>query len=518
MYVRFQSFAHGLVWRAKRRMGEGALARRLGWRCEPAVWFEVEEFLAYFGDYPHPTGIQRVSLEIYAQLGAQGGRGGRIRFCRVARQGGGFEPVDLRTMLAAHGKGSSRAPPPSAPPPPPPPPQPSVPAAPRDRIGELIAAVRIRWLRHELTKFRGTLRRCRWFFGRMFPRLSAPRPRRPSRPVVPRASRPPVPKRLFRPGDVLVCLGASWAIPNHGALVAAAKRECGVKFMALIYDVLPVTHRRYFAPPLADAFAAWLVAVVGNADRLLAISRYTRRSLIELAAGAGAPLPPVAVLPLGAGFRRRQQPRLGAAARLPLALPERFVLFVSSFEPRKNHALLFRLWARLIERHGAEAVPELVLVGRRFAEFAAPALGLVGAAGVAGKIRLVPDLSDDALDEVYRRCLLTVYPSLVEGWGLPLAESLSHGKLCVASDRGSLPEVAGELVDYFDPADEAGALARIERAIFDAAYRQARERRIRAEYRPASWADCVRVLLREIDALAGVGAGQDQPDRSRLSG
>ncbi|MGD0025830.1 MAG: glycosyltransferase, partial [Xanthobacteraceae bacterium] len=101
-----------------------------------------------------------------------------------------------------------------------------------------------------------------------------------------------------------------------------------------------------------------------------------------------------------------------------------------------------------------------------------------------GKIVLMPGLSDAELRQAYRCCLFTVFPSLSEGWGLPIAESLMHGKFCVASNRTSIPEVGGSLIDYFDPSNDDDALAKIERLLLDPGYLTAREARLRAEYRP----------------------------------
>jgi glycosyltransferase involved in cell wall biosynthesis len=73
------------------------------------------------------------------------------------------------------------------------------------------------------------------------------------------------------------------------------------------------------------------------------------------------------------------------------------------------------------------------------------------------------------------RACFTVFPSLCEGWGLPIAESLAHGKFFVASNRTSIPEVGGDLIDYFDPSDDDDALAKIERLLFEPGYLAARE-------------------------------------------
>jgi glycosyltransferase involved in cell wall biosynthesis len=82
---------------------------------------------------------------------------------------------------------------------------------------------------------------------------------------------------------------------------------------------------------------------------------------------------------------------------------------------------------------------------------------------------------------------------------LPIAESLAHGKFCVASNHTSIPEAGGNLVDYFDPLDEDDALAKIERPLTDRAYLAAREAQLRAEYRPRTWEDCVRALMEALD-------------------
>jgi glycosyltransferase involved in cell wall biosynthesis len=124
-------------------------------------------------------------------------------------------------------------------------------------------------------------------------------------------------------------------------------------------------------------------------------------------------------------------------------------------------------------------------------------------------------LSDDAVAAAYRQCLITVFPSLMEGWGLPVEESLERGKFCVASDRGAIPEVGGDLVDYFDAASDDSAFVAIERAIFDPVYRSTREARIRAEFQPRSWADCAAALVAHLDhlyakpSLAEAAGGRD---------
>jgi glycosyltransferase involved in cell wall biosynthesis len=250
----------------------------------------------------------------------------------------------------------------------------------------------------------------------------------------------------------------------------------------------------------AVVFRYWVLGVLEHADLVLAVSNYSRLALAGYAKGQGVAVPPTEVIRLGTGFHTSDaaMPRRDIIGQLPSS----YALFVSTLEPRKNHRLLVRLWRRLIEQHGAAEVPSLVFVGQRGWMVEDLLAELAESRYLDGKIVLYSDLSDAELREIYRRCLFSVYPSVLEGFGLPVAESLEQGKLCVASRRAAIPEVGGDLVDYIDPDDEAGALAALERAVFDHAYRSAREAQIRSEYRPTTWTRCVEVLLEKLDRLS----------------
>jgi glycosyltransferase involved in cell wall biosynthesis len=225
------------------------------------------------------------------------------------------------------------------------------------------------------------------------------------------------------------------------------------------------------------------------------ISRHSHDALRALSPGIESPLPPVEVIELGTCL----SDRLDNGAQRTISLPERYVLFVSTIEIRKNHRLLVRVWRRLLERHGWDAVPTLLFAGRIGWLVEGLMAELAASRYLDGKIVHMADLSDRELRQAYRGCLFTIFPSLCEGWGLPIAESLAQGKACLASNRTSIPEVGDDLVDYFDPTDEADALAKVERLLFEPAYLAAREARVRTDYRPRTWADCVQSLIGKLD-------------------
>ena len=102
--------------------------------------------------------------------------------------------------------------------------------------------------------------------------------------------------------------------------------------------------------------------------------------------------------------------------------------------------------------------------------------------------------NDAQLGRLYDSALFTVYPSLYEGWGLPVAESLARGKICVASKATSIPEIAPELTDLCDPRDVDAWTAAVRRFAFDHETRRRREEQIRTEYRRTPWHETAAVI------------------------
>ena len=434
------------------------------------VWLEVEDFLQYFDDGAKPVGISRVQMELFTELRRLTGSGVDIRFCRLDRFSHRFKAVTYAELQRTFRD----------------PPLTYAPWLwPAASIKCLLALPK-RWLSDGMK-----------VIGRIFRAMVA---------TMDRPGRAPHGSVAFHPGDVLVCTGMSWVNSRYGKLVAAAKRRWGIGFLMLFHDIIPISHPEFSG--IVRRFRRWTDEMLRNADGLATQSRYSRDALLDHARKIGFGTPPVTILRLGALFARSASEPLASPYRF--SLPRPYVLFVSTIEIRKNHMLLVRVWKRLIARHGEAAVPALVFVGARgwlvkqlWAELAATRY-------LDGKVRIMSGLSDAELELCYRYCLLTAYPSFVEGWGLPVAESLLYGKLCIASNRSSLPEVGGPLADYFDPDDEESALAVFERAIFDRAYRESREAQIRRDYQAPSWVRCAETLLHAaLEASRSIAPGKD---------
>jgi glycosyltransferase involved in cell wall biosynthesis len=244
---------------------------------------------------------------------------------------------------------------------------------------------------------------------------------------------------------VFVSGSATYAPKRNKYLAGDASKDVTVSWMC--YDLIPLRHPEYTGDPVGshNLFKSWLDAALARGDRFICISEFVRNDLIAYAAEQGHEVSATAV-PLAHEFNGASGFHSSQAAQLA---NERFVLFVSSVNVRKNQFGLVKLWSKLYSEF-KEKLPALVLVGQpweaeRLFRF------LDGTGYLEGKVVHLANASDHDLAFLYENCDFTIFPSLYEGWGLPVGESLWMGKPCLSSNRTSLPEAGGPHVTYFDP-------------------------------------------------------------------
>src|ERR1022692_661297 len=138
-----------------------------------------------------------------------------------------------------------------------------------------------------------------------------------------------------------------------------------------------------------------------------------------------------------------------AAARDRYRLPERFILTVGAHRPHKNHGILVRALTAL------PADVSLVIVGYFDSSFPDPLPGLIAELGLASRVLLVPEVADELLPAVHRAASVFAFPSLAEGYGLPVLEAMASGVPVVASDIPVLSEVTGPAAVLVSPDDVA---------------------------------------------------------------
>ncbi len=200
---------------------------------------------------------------------------------------------------------------------------------------------------------------------------------------------------------------------------------------------------------------------VRAARRVIAISESTKRDLVRL---AHVPAERVDVVYPGLepDIRRVDDATALADFRRRNGLPEHFVLFVGTLEPRKNVAALVQAYA-ILRRRGVSS-HALVLAGSKGWRYQS-IMAAIEQSGVAGDIIMPGYVGRSDLPMLYSAASAFVYPSIYEGFGLPVLEAMACGAPVITSNVSSLPEVAGEAALLVDPNDSDGLATALERVI-----------------------------------------------------
>jgi glycosyltransferase involved in cell wall biosynthesis len=219
-----------------------------------------------------------------------------------------------------------------------------------------------------------------------------------------------------------------------------------------------------------------------RAQRLIAVSEFTRQELRRL---LGVPLERVAVVPNGVDprFRPETDPAVLAAFRARAGLPDRFILYLGTLEPRKNLPALLRGYARARQQGVRE--PLVIAGGRGWGD--TDLARLVEQLVLTDAVRLVGFVPMSEQPLWYNAATLFAYPSRYEGFGLPPLEAMACGTAVVTSDRSSLPEVVGDAGVLVDPDDPEALAAALVRLLGDDGRRQELGRRGQARARAFTW-------------------------------
>lgn len=297
---------------------------------------------------------------------------------------------------------------------------------------------------------------------------------------------------------VLVFLGAVW-ISDALMLAARDAHARGARCVYLLYDLTPVLETGHTAA-VNRLFERYLRLVTQTGSAVPAISQSSRTDYERYARARGWSAPPGRVTGLPCGLTPAQHGLSGQDEVSESPWPRPYALFVGTVEARKSHLLALRAWQRLIERHGAQNVPDLVCIGRLGWNADAFLDEYVATAGLDGKLSVLSTSVPDAeLARFYAHARFTVYPSSYEGWGLPVSESLAFGKVAVVAHNSSLPEAGGELASYFESGSIDDLVRVIERDGLDEQARTALEARIGIVFEDLTWQQVADTIAADID-------------------
>ncbi|MGD9884374.1 MAG: glycosyltransferase family 4 protein [Reyranella sp.] len=430
------------------------------------LWLDVDDFFYFAQRSARPTGIQRLTGEVYCAFAEQAPD--RVRFVTHNERPGLFKLIDWQEVHDTYRNMTSGS---AASPPAPPA------AAVEPQLADVATPTAPSSLMARLRS---------WMFP---PPPAMPQPEQPQPP--PAATRIEDLRDVGRAGDVLCALGAPWHDGNYATRVRELTGRTGMRFAMLVHDLIPLVRPEYFELGRGPEFGKVMRETLPLADAILTNSRSTARDVAAWTAGQGIALKcqPRAV-PIGTGFARPQPGSLPE----PLS-PGGFVLFVSTIETRKNHQQAFRVWCRMLRDLPRETVPTLVFAGSVGWMVDDLMKAIEATRWLDGKLVFIRSPDDATLSALYRDCRFTLFLSHYEGWGLPVSDSLSFGKICVSSDRTSMPEAGGPFCLYVDPDDTTGAYQAIRRLIEHPDELARLEHRLRTDFAPVGWSATADAIL-----------------------
>lgn len=290
---------------------------------------------------------------------------------------------------------------------------------------------------------------------------------------------PDTPPINFSAQDTLLVMGKPWDHPSFIETVRREKPNKNYKVIQVVYDLIPVFFPHLFGLPLFKPYTKHMFETAALSDGLLAISKSSKRDMEKFCERLLIPTPPIEVIRLGDDFTKTKP------KKPPITSLEKgnFILCVGTIEVRKNHQLLYAAYKLGLAE--GKSLPKLVIVGGK-GWYTHDILYAFDYDPQMKDLAFIGGRSDQELEWLYENCKFTIYPSVYEGWGLPIAESLARGKICVASNTSSMTEIAGELIDYFNPYDSRDCLEKITKYLEDNALRQ-KEKEIQSKYKLHPW-------------------------------
>lgn len=274
-----------------------------------------------------------------------------------------------------------------------------------------------------------------------------------------------------------VMFGANYFLPR--LLSATARRR--------VITVHDLTYRRFPELLQKETLANLqreMPRELAHANAIISVSESTRRDLLHDYA-----IDPARVVAIHSGVPQHKPLPKERATNLPV----RYILFVSTIEPRKDLVTLIDAFERLKASGKYEGA--LIVVGK-IGWKAESAVLRMKMSAVKADIHHLDYVDRERLGAIYANADLFVFPSLYEGFGFPLLEAMAHGVPAIAARSSSLPEVGGDAAIYFEPGNAAQLTTEIDRVLSDDRLRQSLVERGHAQVAKFTWSKSAEETMR----------------------
>lgn len=265
--------------------------------------------------------------------------------------------------------------------------------------------------------------------------------------------------------DVIINLGDFWSQRHLADALIALKRSSGATLIHMMHDLFPINWPGSIHPLFSKIWREQIENLAPYVDHWLTNSEFVREDLRRFLSIRHLEGRPITVIPMGSDsfdFEAARNPRYDREVLASRGLLDRpYVLHVGTVEARKNIIPLIDAMTAL-RRGNLSEVPLLVLVGGAGWQSKLVTDRLKATTNEDGTVIWLRNVTDRELPALYRGASFSVVPGSLEGWGLPVRESLVHGLPCIVSDAGALSEAGGDLASYFDPENPTGLQSALE--------------------------------------------------------
>ncbi len=285
--------------------------------------------------------------------------------------------------------------------------------------------------------------------------------------------------------------------------------SCSVPVVVSVHDVSFLEHPEYFTWQRRLQLRITVARTVHLAAKVITVSEFARKSILRayprlspdrLVMIPDAASPRFCVVNRAAAVRAIQK-RFGVAGP--------FVLCVGDIQPRKNHLALVRAFASLVKAC-PEIKHQLILAGKD-TWFSHQVRQTVKESGVADRIVFTGFVSDQDLLNLYNACDCFAFPSLYEGFGIPVVEAMACGRAVIAANTAAIPEVADRAAILFDPQKDREIVEALRDVLLNPDLRQRLERLGLQRAAHFSWQKSAEATLEVYREVAAQGQTVEVP-------
>lgn len=296
---------------------------------------------------------------------------------------------------------------------------------------------------------------------------------------------------IFSKNDFFLSFGLEWAEKYPASFHDLKKR--GVNIATICYDLIPIKFPSYCFVDFSNEFSEYLVNILHGSCYIFCISDNTKKDLTDFIYHSGAPSPKLIKLKLGSSMFEN----FSKVKNYPKPnIKNKFILYVSTIETRKNHQLVIDVY--LLARKKGIDLPNIFFIGMQGWGTQNLINQINNDSYLNKKISVLNNVDDQRLGEFYKNTLFCIYPSLYEGWGLPIIEAAGFGKVTLCSDIKPLREAGGKFMKYINPNNPEKWLDAIHLLYSDNLSLQKIQKKIINNFPIQNWEDTAKQIISNI--------------------